>query len=203
MADVPSLEAAPDAEAAASCGVLPVLIATPSDSPEHQRQIAHLCRGYTYVVTRAGVTGTDDTAQLDHSELLQTLFFWHTGLSLQEALLLAGALSLLFWLGMAVRLFRRESEAVRWLVGVALVLLLVIVRVSGRSVTLWAWCSVLALIVITQGAWLIPELASRTDIILSGGEPPPSYAHAIYSTLELAKIGILAFVGIRSLAQAT
>jgi hypothetical protein len=86
---------------------------------------------------------------------------------------------------------------------VALVLLLVIVRVSGRSVTLWAWCSVLALIVITQGAWLIPELASRTDIILSGGEPPPSYAHAIYSTLELAKIGILAFVGIRSLAQAT
>ena len=84
----------------------------------------------------------------------------------------------------------------------ALVLLLVIVRASGRSITLWAWCSVLALIVIAQGAWLIPELAARTDIILSGGKPPASYAHAIYSTLELAKIGILAFVGVRSLAQA-
>lgn len=83
----------------------------------------------------------------------------------------------------------------------ALVLLLVVIRASGRSAGLWAWCSMLALIVIAQGAWLIPELAARTDIILAGGEPPPSYAHAIYSTLELAKIGILLFVGGRSLAE--
>ena len=72
-------------------------------------------------------------------------------------------------------------------------------RVSGRSSNLWAWCSLLVLIVIAQGAWLIPELSARTDIILAGGEPPPSYAHAIYSTLELAKIGILGFLGFRSL----
>jgi hypothetical protein len=83
----------------------------------------------------------------------------------------------------------------------ALVLLLVIVRASGRSANLWAWCSALALIVLAQGAWLIPELAARTDIILAGAEPPPSYAHAVYSTLELAKIGILLFIGVRSLAQ--
>ena len=83
----------------------------------------------------------------------------------------------------------------------ALVLLLIVVRVSGRSATLWAWCSALALIVLAQGAWLIPELAARTDIILAGGEPPPSYAHAIYSTLELLKIGILLFLGVRSLAR--
>jgi hypothetical protein len=83
----------------------------------------------------------------------------------------------------------------------ALVLLLVIVRASGRSANLWAWCSALALIVLAQGAWLIPELAARTDIILAGGEPPPSYAHAVYSTLELAKIGILLYIGVRSLAQ--
>jgi hypothetical protein len=83
----------------------------------------------------------------------------------------------------------------------ALVLLLIIVRVSGRSSHLWAWCGALALIVLAQGAWLIPELAARTDVILAGGEPPPSYAHAVYSTLEIAKIGILFFVGVRSLAQ--
>jgi hypothetical protein len=83
----------------------------------------------------------------------------------------------------------------------ALVLLLVIVRASGRSANLWAWCSALALIVLAQGAWLIPELAARTDIILAGAEPPPSYAHAVYSTLELAKIGILLYIGVRSLAQ--
>lgn len=85
----------------------------------------------------------------------------------------------------------------------ALVLLLIIVRVSGRSASLWAACGALALIVVAQGAWLIPELAARTDIILAGGTPPPSYVHAIYSTLELAKIGILLVVGIRSLARPT
>ena len=84
---------------------------------------------------------------------------------------------------------------------VALLLLLVIVRASGRSRELWAWCSVLILIVLAQGAWLIPELAARTDVILAGGEPPSSYAHAIYSSLELVKIGLLVFLGIRSLAD--
>ena len=83
----------------------------------------------------------------------------------------------------------------------ALLLLLVIVRVSDRTRELWAWCSILILIVLAQGAWLIPELAARTDIILGGGEPPPSYAHAVYSSLELAKIGLLLFLGIRSLAE--
>ena len=85
----------------------------------------------------------------------------------------------------------------------ALVLLLVVVRVSGRSRNLWAWCSVLVLIVVAQGAWLIPELAARTDIILAGREPPPSYVHAIYSTLELAKVAVLLFLGVRSLSERT
>lgn len=81
----------------------------------------------------------------------------------------------------------------------AVILLLILVRVSGRSRELWIGCSVLILIVLAQGAWLIPELAARTDIILSGREPPPSHAHAIYSMLELAKIGLLLFLGFRSL----
>ena len=85
----------------------------------------------------------------------------------------------------------------------ALVLLLVIVRTSGRSRELWAWCALLILIMLAQGAWLIPELAARTDVILAGGEPPHSYSHAIYSTLELAKIGILLFLGFKSIADRT
>ena len=83
----------------------------------------------------------------------------------------------------------------------ALVLLLVIVRVSGRSRELWAWCGALILIVLAQGAWLIPELAARTDIIMAGGELPPSSAHAIYSSLELVKIGILLFLGFSTLEK--
>ena len=83
----------------------------------------------------------------------------------------------------------------------ALVLLLLVVRISGQSRVLWAWCAVLALIVIAQGAWLIPELAARTDIILGGAEPPASYAHAIYAGLEIAKIAILLYLGGSSLAE--
>ncbi len=82
----------------------------------------------------------------------------------------------------------------------ALVLLLIVVRVGGLARQWWAVASILALIVLAQGVWLIPELAARTDIIIAGGEPPPSYAHAIYSSLELLKIGLLMFLGFSALA---
>lgn len=81
----------------------------------------------------------------------------------------------------------------------ALILLLIVVRVGGRTRELWAWCAVLVLIVVAQGVWLIPELAARTDIVIAGGEPPASYAHAIYSTLELTKISLLLLLGFKSL----
>ena len=84
---------------------------------------------------------------------------------------------------------------------VALILLLLIVRIAGLTRRWWAVCAFLALIVLAQGVWLIPELAARTDIIMAGGEPPPSYAHAIYSSLELIKIGLLLFFGFSALSQ--
>lgn len=80
-----------------------------------------------------------------------------------------------------------------------LVLLLIIVRVSGRAAAYWLICAALALIVIAQSAWLTPELAARTQIVIDGGTPPASYAHAIYSTLELLKIGLLLYLGFASL----
>lgn len=83
----------------------------------------------------------------------------------------------------------------------ALVLLLIVVRVAGRGPQLWAWCSVLALILVAQGAWLIPELAARADMILAGAEPAPSHAHTVYIILEAAKIGLLFVLGFRSLAE--
>jgi hypothetical protein len=81
----------------------------------------------------------------------------------------------------------------------ALVLLLIVVRASGRAAKYWAYCGVLALIIIAQSVWLTPELAERTQMIINGVEPPKSYAHAIYSSLELIKIGLLFFVGFSSL----
>ena len=80
----------------------------------------------------------------------------------------------------------------------ALVILLIVVRASGRAAKYWGFCGVLALIVIAQSAWLTPELAERTQMIISGVEPPKSYAHAIYSSLELLKIGLLLYLGFSS-----
>ncbi len=83
----------------------------------------------------------------------------------------------------------------------ALVVLLVIVRVSGLAGQWWAVCAFLTLIVLAQGVWLIPELAARTDVIIAGGEPASSNAHAIYAALELTKIVLLLFLGFSSLNE--
>ena len=83
----------------------------------------------------------------------------------------------------------------------ALVALLVIVRVAGLARQWWGVCALLALIVLAQGAWLIPELAARTDIIIAGGEPANSNAHAIYAALEVTKIALLLFFGFSSLME--
>jgi hypothetical protein len=84
---------------------------------------------------------------------------------------------------------------------VALVLLLITVRVSGQARSLWAVCGLLALILIAQSAWLLPELAMRTQMIINGQEPPQSYVHAIYSTLELSKLAILFVTGFVALSE--
>ena len=82
---------------------------------------------------------------------------------------------------------------------IALLILLVIVRISGKARELWAVCSALALILLAQAIWLLPELAARTDLIISGVEPAPSIAHGAYSTLELTKLLLLAWLGFRSM----
>lgn len=84
---------------------------------------------------------------------------------------------------------------------VALIILLIVVRASGRARTWWALCGVLALIVLLQSAWLLPALSARADIVIAGGEPPPSAVHAIYSTLELAKLVLLAAGGLYALGD--
>ncbi len=84
---------------------------------------------------------------------------------------------------------------------VALVLLLIVVRVSGSARKWWAACSMLAFIVLLQTVWLLPELADRSRQILAGTEPPASIAHAAYSTLELAKLVILLALGLAAISR--
>jgi hypothetical protein len=82
---------------------------------------------------------------------------------------------------------------------VALVILLVVVRVSGRARELWAQCSVLILILLAQSVWLLPQLAQRAQQIVAGVEPAPSMLHGTYSSLELLKLVLLLYLGFRSL----
>jgi hypothetical protein len=83
----------------------------------------------------------------------------------------------------------------------ALVILLIVVRTSGRAATWWGVCAILALIVIAQSAWLLPELSGRTDLVIQGIEPPTSSIHGIYSALELSKLAILFAAGMVALSE--
>jgi tryptophan synthase alpha chain len=73
VADAPTIEARPFAAAARRAGVAPVLMAAPTSTRKHLSTVAELGAAYTYVVTRAGVTGADQTARTDHRTLLARL----------------------------------------------------------------------------------------------------------------------------------
>lgn len=82
---------------------------------------------------------------------------------------------------------------------VALIILLILVRASALTRTFLAPAFGLALILLAQATWLLPELSARTDLIIAGVEPGSSIAHAAYSILELTKLLLLVYVGIKSL----
>ncbi|MGH8225350.1 MAG: tryptophan synthase subunit alpha [Gammaproteobacteria bacterium] len=73
VADVPSEEGAPFAKAARRAGVAPVFIAASNAGATALERIAALGAGYTYVLTRAGVTGAEREAEAPSAELFAEL----------------------------------------------------------------------------------------------------------------------------------
>jgi tryptophan synthase alpha chain len=65
VADVPAREAEPWATEMRAAGVDPVLIAASNTPPQTVADIARLGAGYTYCVTRAGITGVHAAAEFD------------------------------------------------------------------------------------------------------------------------------------------
>jgi len=59
IADLPLRESLPFRESAIKHGVDPIFIAPPNASDDTLREVASFSRGYTYVLSRAGVTGVD------------------------------------------------------------------------------------------------------------------------------------------------
>ena len=84
----------------------------------------------------------------------------------------------------------------------ALIVLLIVVRTTGRAKHWWAIAGVLTLILVAQSTWLIPELSERAAMVARGVEPPPSIAHPAYSTLEIGKLLLLFGAGVSAAGSA-
>lgn len=83
VADVPVEESAPFRTAALRHGIAPIFICPPNADDELLREIASYGRGYTYLVSRAGVTGTEKRAQLPLNHLVAKLNEYHAAPPLQ------------------------------------------------------------------------------------------------------------------------
>lgn len=73
VADVPALEAEPYADDARTAGLDLVMIAAPNTPGQTLARITRFCSGYTYCVTRMGVTGAQDQLALEHERLFTDL----------------------------------------------------------------------------------------------------------------------------------
>lgn len=73
IADVPLREAAPFKNAATKAGIQSIYIAPPNGSPETLKNVAEQGEGYTYLLSRAGVTGTEAKVKMPLTNLIKTL----------------------------------------------------------------------------------------------------------------------------------
>ena len=73
IADVPVEEAAPFVQAAKAHGIAPIFIAPPNADSDTLAKVSQSGEGYTYLLSRAGVTGTDTKAGTPVEEILAKL----------------------------------------------------------------------------------------------------------------------------------
>lgn len=73
IADVPTGESAPFNQAAKAHGIDPIFIAPPTASEKTLSDVAELGGGYTYLLSRAGVTGAETKANMPVTALLDRL----------------------------------------------------------------------------------------------------------------------------------
>ena len=83
VADVPVEESLPFRTAATRHGIAPIFICPPNADSSLLREIASHGRAYTYLLSRAGVTGSENRAQLPLEHLVNTLKEYHAAPALQ------------------------------------------------------------------------------------------------------------------------
>ncbi|WP_313377414.1 tryptophan synthase subunit alpha [Pantoea sp. CTOTU50773] len=83
VADVPVVESAPFRQAAMRHNVAPSFICPPNADDNLLREIASHGRGYTYLLSRAGVTGAENRASEPLNHLIEKLSEYHAAPPLQ------------------------------------------------------------------------------------------------------------------------
>jgi len=73
IADVPTLESQPFIAAAKIHSIDQIFIATPNADENKLKQVAEIGLGYTYLLSRAGVTGTEVKAEMPINNVIETL----------------------------------------------------------------------------------------------------------------------------------
>ncbi|WP_455293334.1 tryptophan synthase subunit alpha [Vibrio parahaemolyticus] len=73
IADVPTNESTEFVTAAEKFGIHPIFIAPPTASDETLKQVSELGGGYTYLLSRAGVTGAETKANMPVDHMLEKL----------------------------------------------------------------------------------------------------------------------------------
>lgn len=73
VADVPFYECAPFHSAAEKHNIAPIFICPPNATDDVIQNIAKYGKGYTYLLSRAGVTGTENKAIENHTQLIKRL----------------------------------------------------------------------------------------------------------------------------------
>lgn len=73
IADVPIRESERFRDAAIAHHVAPIFIAPPNAAEDTLKSVADFSKGYTYVLSRAGVTGTETKAAMPANDLIETL----------------------------------------------------------------------------------------------------------------------------------
>ncbi|HEC8327123.1 TPA: tryptophan synthase subunit alpha [Providencia rettgeri] len=83
VADVPMSESKPFREAALTHNIAPIFICPPNGDDALLQQIGEHSRGYTYLLSRAGVTGTEQRAQMPLTHLVDKLKQYQAAPALQ------------------------------------------------------------------------------------------------------------------------
>ncbi|EMD5259468.1 tryptophan synthase subunit alpha [Providencia vermicola] len=83
VADVPMRESTPFRQSAIAHGIAPIFICPPNADEALIKQIGEYSEGYTYLLSRAGVTGTEKRAEIPLTNLISQLSQYQAAPALQ------------------------------------------------------------------------------------------------------------------------